>query len=115
MANNMHGDEQGGGKKQSGGLHSPPISDGGALHVADTGEASNEEAKPFSLDDVMSMGRGLQPTGEQPTGQFSGDDLEFESFMFDSGHIEAAAPPPAAPVEPEKPVVISGHEVTPPS
>lgn len=52
------------------------------------------------------------PTPDQPTGQFSGDDLEFESFMFDTGTgpltsasmvgTEASAstqvyPPPVAP------------------
>lgn len=112
MANNMHGDEQGGGKKQSGGLHPPAIGDGGVLHVAEPGEESNEEARPFSLDDVMAMGRGTQPTGDQPTGQFSGDDLEFESFMFDSGQVEGTGTAsPTVPVEPEKPAVISGQEV----
>ena len=61
------------------------------------------------------MGKGLKPTGQQPTGQFSGDDLEFESFMFDSGQLGGSDASPVAPAEPEKPAAISGQDVPPPA
>src|SRR5438270_9186953 len=78
----------------------------GASSLADAHPDTDEEAEeavavPFSLEELAMTGGPTQGAEKGPTGQFSGDDLEFESFMFDSGDVQAleqsgiGAPTPA--------------------
>jgi hypothetical protein len=67
-----------------------PADDGYAVQAPDF------EAAPFSLADVA-QGDGFQRNEQKTSGQFSGDDLEFESFMFDTG--DGGGLPPRAAVE----------------
>ena len=53
------------------------------------------EIVPFSLDEFAALAGNIQHTDTSGEGQFSGDDLEFESFMFDPGDV-ASVPEPLA-------------------
>src|SRR5437762_4699753 len=68
-------------------------------------EAEGIEAVPFSLEEVALMGGSAAGGQKGPTGQFSGDDLEFESFMFDQGDTpQSAQDNAAAPQTPPAPI-----------
>src|SRR4051812_50170771 len=78
--------------------------------------------EPFSLEEVALSGGQAAGTDTGPSGQFSGDDLEFESFMFDAGDAQGMAPV-TVPVTPEAqapdgspaPAWISGETVAAPT
>src|SRR4051794_16345839 len=57
-------------------------------------EVDGAIAVPFSLEEVAMVGGRAAGPGDADagaSGQFSGDDLEFESFMFDKGDVQDAA------------------------
>src|SRR6478672_164905 len=90
MAKNGQQLGQSGDKRNSGGLGGqtlPPPNDYQPGTPGQEGAQSPEgEVVPFSLDEFAALTGAQQ--GQSGGGQFSGEDLEFESFMFDSGDLE---------------------------
>src|SRR6058998_1084567 len=69
-------------------------------HEDAEGASEPSDAVPFSLEEVALMGGPARGAEKGSAGQFSGDDLEFESFMFDKGDMQELAQDNAAPQTP---------------
>src|SRR5262245_53776632 len=92
MANNGQQFENSNGKRQSGSLGQTLPPPGETEEHVPTEEAAQQSPEgpvaPLTLDAFAAMAIGNGGTKIEGSGQFNGEDLEFESFMFDSGDLE---------------------------